>query len=174
MDKQMLFKWMEELRQQCRFALGSFQNLKSCLNSVDTEKVFLFVHAFLSHAFVVSRILWPVRENSQARGEALRNELKIGEDSPLGLKSIQAQLQHPDERFEDWLEGLENRNYVDMNVMPAAAIGQFKQDAFQRSLDPDTFRLELRGASCDLRQVWDELRKLEGTVQFWLRSHHPW
>lgn len=165
---------MEELRQQTRLALLAFQNLKGSLNSVDAERVFLFVYAFLNHAQVVARLLWPARAESQERGRRLRAELKVEESSPLALREISSQLDHVDERYEDWLGGLENRNYVDMNVMPAAAIGEFKQDAFQRSLDPDTFRLQLRGAGCDLRLVVDALRKLESTVQYWLRSHHPW
>jgi hypothetical protein len=174
MDNQTLFKYMEELRQQSRFALLAFQNLKGSLNAIDSERIFLFVYAFLNHALAVSRLLWPIRAESQDRGRQLREQLKVEDSSPLALREISQQLEKVDERYEDWLTGLENRNYVDMNVMPATAIGEFKQDAFQRSLDPDTFRLQLRGAVCDLRLVADSLRKLESNLQYWLRSHHPW
>lgn len=174
MDNRILYKWMEELRQQTRFAMAAFQSLKSALNSVDTERVFLHVSSILTHAAMVSRILWPTRPESRERGERLRAELQVKEDSPLALKDLHREWERPDERYEDWLGNLENPNYVDMNVMPAAAIGDFKQDAFHRSLDPDTFQLQLRGVTCELRPVTDELRKLESAVQFWLRSHHPW
>lgn len=84
------------------------------------------------------------------------------------------QVERPDERLEDWMATLENRNFVDMNVMPVGTIAGFKPDNFQRSLDPENFRLHLRGQACDLRQVADELRKVDNTAQTWLRTHQPW
>ena len=50
----------------------------------------------------------------------------------------------------------------------------FKQDNFQRSLDPDTFQLVFRGDNLDLRRLAEELHRLESAVQVWLRTHNPW
>jgi len=174
MEGPVLYKFMEELRQQARFGLLAFQQLKVSLNTPDSERVFLFVHAFLGHALAVARLLWPTRSGSSERGQCLRTELEVGENSALGLGELRGQLENTDERYEDWLKRLDNRKYVDMNVMPAAALGGFKPDAFQRSLDPDTFKLELRGAACDLRHVADALGQMELAIQYWLRSHNPW
>jgi hypothetical protein len=174
MDNQILYKFMEELRQQCRFAQLAFQQLKASLNTLNPEKAFLFAQAFLGHAGMVSRLLWPERPESKERGECLRKELNVGDDSVLVLREIRRQMENPDERYEDWLNGLTNRNYVDMNVMPVAAIGEFKEDAFQRNLDPDTFKMHLRGGVCDLKSTAEALRKLESSLQYWLRGHQPW
>jgi hypothetical protein len=165
---------MDELRQQCRFAHVAYQSLKTSLNALDSERVFYHVHAFLGHAGVVARLLWPAREASMDRGTRLRTELKVGEGSVLQLRGMRPQLEAEDERFEDWLQGLESANYVDMNVMPVAAISDIKPDSFHRSLDPDTFMFHWRGVACELKPVSEELKALDFGIQSWQKTHHPW
>jgi hypothetical protein len=174
MDNKTLYRMVEELRQQCRFALLGFQSIRSTLNTNDPERVFLQVHAFLGHAVSVSRLLWPNRAESGARGERLRQELKAPADSLLRLTGFREQVDRFDEAYEDWLLGLEDRSYMDMNLMPVGTVQGFKADSFQRSLDTETLRLFLRGTPCDLRKVNDEIRGLEAAAQQWLRTHNPW
>ncbi len=174
MDNRIFFKALEELRQQCRFAQLAFQNVRTTLNEQDPERVFLHVHAFLNHAATISRFLWPARAESKERGDRLRQELKLADDSPLLLQGVRRQVEGFDEAFEDWLAILESPNYMDMNLMPTGTMSGFKADTFQRSLDPDTFKLHLRGAECDLRKIADETRKLDAAIQQWLRTHNPW
>lgn len=174
MDNQVFYKLVEETRLQCRFARFAFQNIRSGANSLDAENVFFYVDAFLSHANNISRLLWPERETSKARGDRLRAELNISDDSPLRLREIQEQLDHFDERVEDWLEPMENRNSMDMNLMPQGTMADYTPDKFNRSLDPNTFQYSLRGSSCELRRVLDEISRLETALQMWFRTHNPW
>ncbi len=174
MENQVIFRTIEEIRQQCRFAQFAWQSLRSSLHAMDSEKTFFYVQAFLSHAHNVSRMLWPARPESMARGEKLRGELKFTDDSPLRLGGFRSQLEDVDERFEDWLADPDHRNYVDMNLMPLGTIADFKPDKFHRSLDPEHFHCHLRGAECDLRKISDELKRAEAAVQRWLKTHSPW
>ena len=138
------------------------------------KRVFFYVHAFLGCVGNLSRLLWPIRAESKARGDQLRADLKVDENSPLRLADFRQQLDQFDERLEDWASALEHRNYVDMNIMPQGTISNYKQDAFHRNLDPDTFQFWWRGDPCNLRALADELRKLDGAVESWLKSHHSW
>lgn len=174
MDNQLFYKLVEETRRQCRLARFAFQNVRSNVNTLDSEKVFFFVDAFLGHVCNVSRLLWPERESSKSRGERMRAELKIADDSPLRLRGIRPQLERFDERVEDWLELPENRNSLDMNLMPQGTISDFKPDRFHRSLDPETFQFSMRGNECELRRVSDEIARLESALQSWFRTHNPW
>lgn len=174
MDPQTTFKFLEELRLHCRFAQFAWQNARSNLQAFDAERTFFHVHAFLNHAATVSRLLWPDRDSSKLRGEFLRKELKVPDPSPLRLREVRPHVERPDELYEDWLATLENKAYVDMNLMPQAAIGSFKSDTFQRNLDPDTVRFELRGVPCELQKVSEALRQLDATAAGWLKSHNPW
>jgi hypothetical protein len=174
MDRKILYRMVEETRQQCRFAQATFQLLRMRLNEPDHEKVFLEVHAFLGHVVMVSRMLWPARSSSAARGESLRAELKVAADSPLRMVGSREQVERFDEAYEDWLMTLSEAGYVDMNLMPAGTMRGSRQDVFQRSLDPDMLTFHLRGVRMDLRRFSDALRDLEAAAQQWLRTHNPW
>jgi hypothetical protein len=174
MDPQIASKFVEELRLQSRLAQFAWQNLRTSLQGLDGEKTFFFVQALLDHALFTAGLFWPQRPTSQDRGAWLRQALKVPEDSPLRLRGLREQLERPDEQFEDWLASLDNKNYVDMNIMPQTALGETKPDTFQRSLDPDTYKLVLRGATCDLRQIADALKQLDITAAAWQRTSKPW
>jgi hypothetical protein len=174
MDNRQLYRMIEEVRQQCRFAQAAFLSLKLRLTEPDHEKVFVEVHAFLGHATMLSRLLWPERAASAERGRTLRTELKIADTSPLRMGAGRAQVERFDEAYEDWLATLPEANYVDMNLMPTGTMLGSREDVFQRSLDPDTLVLQLRGVPIPLRQISDAIRALESAAQQWLRSHSPW
>jgi len=174
MDTKVLYRMIEEVRQQCRFAQTTFESLRLRLNELHQERVFVDAHAFLGHATMISRLLWPSRTESNARGEALRTELGIGTDSPLRMAGARSQVERFDEAYEDWLETLPEAGYVDLNLMPSGTMLGSKEDVFQRSLDPDTLVLRLRGAPIDLRKLADATRALEAQASKWLRTHNPW
>ncbi len=174
MDNQLLYKLVEEVRQQGHFAQFAFQNVRNSLAALDSERVFFYVHALIAHLSNISRLLWPARPESKERGDQLRAELKVDERSPLRLADFRQHVDRFDECLEDWASALEHRNYVDMNIMPQGTISNYKQDAFQRNLDPDRFQFWFRGDACDLRALADELRKLDAAVESWLKTHHSW
>ena len=174
MDNQLFYKLVEEVRQQARFAQFAYQNMRTSLAGMDSERVFFYVHAFLGAVANISRLLWPLRPESKARGDQLRAELKVDDGSPLRLADFRQHLDQFDEWLEDWASSLEQRNYVDMNIMPQGTISNYKQDAFHRNLDPETFQFWFRGDLCNLRALSDELRKLEAAVESWVKTHHSW
>lgn len=173
-DKRLLYRTIEELRQQCRFAQTAFQSLRLRLNELDQERTFLYAHAFLGHAVMISRLLWPNRAESAARGEALRQALAVPADSPLRMSGGREQLETFDEAYEDWLAGLPGADYVDQNLMPTGTMAGSRMDVFQRNLDPDTLMFQLRGQPISLRKVSDAIRALDGSIQQWLRANQPW
>ncbi len=174
MNNQIMFKLLEEIRLQCRFAKFAYENLRLSLQAMDAEKTFFYVQAFLNQARNVSRLLWPARASSQERGERLRKELQVAPESPLNLRELGQHLDASDERLEDWIGAMQNPGYMDFNIMPQGSISAYQQDSFQRNLDPDTYKLIFRGESCDLRQMVDELHRLDSTARVWLATHNPW
>lgn len=174
MDNKTLYRFLEQVRQECRFAQAAFQSLRQRLNEPDPERVFLDVQAFLGHVVMVSRLLWPARSSSAERGESLRKALNVPADSPLRLAGARGQIESFDEAYEDWLASLEGTDYVEMNVMPTGTMAGSKADVFHRSLDPDTLMLRLRGIPFALGRLNEVVRSLDRTAQQWLATHRPW
>jgi hypothetical protein len=172
MENRVLYQLVGEIRQQCRFAQLAWENLKRHLQMNDGERVFLHVHALLSHGINLSKLFWPDEETARTRGDTLRTELKVEVGSPLELREARAQQNRFDAGLVEWL-ALHERP-VDLNIMPQGTLSGFKEDEFHRSLDPESWRLTYRGVSLDLRKVWQETRQVEASAEAWLRSHNPW
>jgi hypothetical protein len=174
LSAQVGFKLLEEIRLQCRFATLAYESVRSNVQAWDPEKTFFYVHALLSHTANVSRLLWPARAESKARGDWLRSELKVTDESPIKMGNLRNSLEASDEQFEDWVAAMETPSYLDFNIMPQGTTQGYRQDVFQRNLDPDTFKLVFRGTSCDLRQIIDQLHRIDSAAQTWLKTHKPW
>jgi len=174
MENKRLYKFIDEIEQQCRFAEFAFQQLNNSLNEQNSQAVFFHTHAFLGHVATLNRLFWPKRQNSLPRGDNLRKELDLADSSALNINTLRNQIELSDETFEDWLNGLPNPEYVDTNLMPAGTISGFNTDTFHRSLDPDTFKFTYRGATCELRPAHDAIRDLRTVIDRWKRTHNPW
>lgn len=174
MDSRIVYKLVEEIQQRCRFVDVAFDQLRASLNEQVPEKVFYHVHAFLGHILALNGLFWPQRQSSLPRGDKLRQEMKIADASGLNIHGLRAQLAAEDESFEDWLNGLRDPNYVDFNLMPVSAMAGMGGDTFQRNLDPETFQFTYRNATCDLKKIHDDTRKLQSAIERWKREHTPW
>ena len=152
----------------------AMQQLRSSLVAADSDRVFLFVHSFLSHSLFLSQLLFPSRKSSSERGADLREQLHIEAGSPLALTSWRPHLEHPDEPFEDWMSRQSELNYLPANVMPTGTLADFKPDAFLRDLDPESLLVHWAGRRCDLKQLAEAVRHLEQQTQKWLKTHQPW
>jgi len=174
MDNRVTFKWLAEIKLQCRFALLAWKQTRSNLAALEAETTFFYVHALLQHSVSLSRICWPIRAESKQRGDQLREILKLKDSSPLQLRDIRGHLDKDDEWLEDWIATQAEVDYVEMNLMPLGTIADYKSDSFQRSLDPETWALELRGITLNLKTIEKEIRHLELKSEQWMRINNPW
>lgn len=171
MEQDLTRKWMEEIRTQCRFAAFAWQQMRSSLIGMDNDKSFFYVHAFLNHATEITRILWPENEDNHGRGESLRKALEIEDDSLLNQASLRRIITRFDERLELWMSTLENPHFLNSNIMPKGTMAGSREDVFVRSLDPETYRLELLDQTFDLRKLNEALSQANQSAERWLNKH---
>lgn len=174
METRVLFKYVEEVRRECGLARMAAGEMRTALAALDPVRASLFVRSVLTHAVAVSRLLWPERVESAARGATLRQELKVPEPSPLQLPTLRKHVARSDETYEDWLQRLPEPDYLEFNLMPAGTMSGSKEDTFQADLDPDTLEFTFRGDTASLAQVNEALRQLDTACDRWLRTHNPW
>ena len=63
---------------------------------------------------------------------------------------------------------------IELELVPQGTLADFKSDAFQRNLDPDTLILVYRGWVCDLRKLESSIRAAESKAEIWMRTHNRW
>jgi hypothetical protein len=171
MENPRLIKFVEELRQQCRFGLIAWQGLHTSLNGMDNERVFFYVHALLDHSRRVAGFLWSENEALSETSAALREGLKVPESSDLKHPDLEHFAGANETQFDRWLNSLSHLHFLPMNVMPQGTMAEFQQDAFLRNLDPDLYVFHWYNRSIDLGQLVNALRQIDSLAESWLRRH---
>jgi hypothetical protein len=125
---------------------------------VEYDRVFFYAHAFLIHAANISKLLWP-KPKSAARGSQLRAILSVPGQSPLNKRSRRNDLEHIDERLEQWIAAKRSQGIDpvlgDMN-MAGSARGS---DGF-RHLDPTSLDYSFQGNTSSLLLMEQECQRL--------------
>jgi hypothetical protein len=95
----------------------------------------VFTRAFLNHAALCSRVLWPAKKDKRDQNIAaeIRACLGIADDSPINSRDVRNSFEHIDERLERWAESGEGSepmmdNYligVEMEMAPEIARRHF-------------------------------------------------
>lgn len=81
---------------------------------VDTHSALNHLQNIVHQAAALSRYFWPSDESHMPRGMYLRSVLQVDDDSPLKSRSVRNQIEHFDERLDDYLK----ESFVG-NVMPS-------------------------------------------------------
>ena len=121
LEKFVLGIFVEEIINQCEFALMSWEYLQECLmkigdnNLYGNNRIFLHIQAFLVAVANISKILFPNKKFA-SRGEELRKVLQVPENSPVENKKFRNDFEHYDERIESWAISSERKIISDMNI----------------------------------------------------------
>ena len=96
---------LEETWLHALVALSEYAALEELLcddENVQSRMVWIRVHSFLTHSAMVSRLVFATGKRS-ARTEYLQRVLLVEQDSPLRDRAARDNVEHLDERFDDWL-----------------------------------------------------------------------
>lgn len=118
-------------------------------NAIDVRNIMRLAMDLIGHAVVIERIITGKGALKSERNRANERAKVLKElypsirftISPIGLNQVRNHYEHFDTKLDEWAVQSNNKNFVDMNVMPAnAVIGPSIQDRL-RSLDPNTMDL---------------------------------
>lgn len=160
MDSHVEEQYLRELLLQADYALVSVQQANAVLEAGPQPLFFRELHAFLSHAAAISRLLWPPRDRGRPAGRAehLRQVLGIGDGHALERRNLRDHLEHFDERLDTWAQETSHGAVIDMNVGPVALIvggPAVGAGDFIRNFDPQTKIFTFRGDAFNVQQLVD-------------------
>jgi hypothetical protein len=149
---------LSEIVTQAKFAEKAADQLT---NSSDSIEVWGSIQAILVATANVSKILWPARKQSKARGKHLRDLLSVDDDNLLSDRTFRNHFEHYDERIEEWVENNNSAVYMDSRIDPFEPTPLSLPQLFHRSYNPTSKTLSFRGESIDLAAVLAELAKIQ-------------
>jgi len=179
MDNYLKRVFINEVNNQCRFAIFAFNNIRISSTNLKLELInnyipFYYIHSFLTHTGNLSKILWPNPndEKLQSRGEVLRQELNIIEDLYIKNRKFRNHIEHYDERIDRWAESSERRNFADMNIMSSlnVILGIDPKDFF-RTFNPEEMIFYFNHDEYHLVQAVKEIEDTYDKSKEWLRRN---
>lgn len=178
MDPHLLDQYVIEVNTQCKFYFAAvrFLNHAQVFNTPGNTIEFLAIHSMLTHAGMISKLLWVPkgsRQRPKEDGEELRRALGM-EDREWSLQSraLRDDLEHFDERIRKWHP--EGGNIFDMCIGDQGAIsaGSGVSIYFNRWFDPSTSVFEIRGTSINLQDLSEEVSELAEMSERRMRQRH--
>lgn len=145
---------------QCKYAFSAVEEMNRLLqtqNPQESANFFRAAHDFVGHASHVSRMLWPSsrKRGAKERGYALRSSLGVDDSDPLSRRGLRNNLEHFDERLDDWVEQSPNRIYIDNIIGPPEAIGgsAVRDKDILRCYNPGTKEFIFQGVRYDIQEL---------------------
>jgi hypothetical protein len=126
-------------------------------DNFDKVEVWCSIQSILVAAGNVSKILWP-NEKHKARGERLRQILKVEKGNVLHDRRFRNHFEHYDERIEDWFNNESSAVYTDLAMNPILRGATASRD--HRGYNSFTNTLVFRGETLDLGEVMKALEEI--------------
>ena len=149
-----------EIVKQTKIAKRADERLQANNDNFDELEVWCSIQSILVAAGNVSKILWPSRKSSAARGEKLRSLLDIDKCNILSDRKLRNHFEHYDERIEDWFEKSRSLGYIDSRIDPLQSNFSNNNTNIHRIYNPLTQTLTFRGESIDLGKVLIALEEI--------------
>ena len=149
-----------EIVMQSKIAERAAERLPATTDHFDPLEVWCSIQSILVAAANVSKILWPQRKRSAARGKTLRTLLNVDDHNLLSDRNIRNHFEHYDERIEKWFENDCSAVYRDSIIDPFESIWGRNPANLHRKYNPVTQTLTFRGESVDLAAILKALEEI--------------
>jgi hypothetical protein len=158
--------FIAEIVKQTKFAKRTAERLQATIDHFDELEVWCSIQSILVAAGNVSKILWPSRKSSAARGEKLRALLDVDMGNLLSDRKLRNHFEHYDERIEDWFEKNRSAVYMDSRIDPFESNWTSNTTNIHRAYNPLTQTLTFRGESVDLGKLLNALEEIRHKCRY--------
>lgn len=152
--------FIAEIVKQTKIAKRAAERLQATIDHFDELEVWCSIQSILVAAGSVSKILWPSRKSSAARGEKLRTLLDVDIGNLLSDRKHRNHFEHYDERIEDWFEKNRSAVYMDSRIDPFESNWLSNTANNHRTYNPLKQTLTFRGESVDLGKLLNALEEI--------------
>jgi hypothetical protein len=147
-----------EIVLQSKIARRAAERLETPPSDVDKQvDIWSSIQSILVATANVSKILWP-NIKYKARGERLRQMLRVEDSNVLSSRKFRNYFEHYDEQVDDWFKNQSSGVYIDLAMNPSLQ-GRFLSGA-HRAYNSFDNTLIFRGESLDLGEVLKALEEI--------------
>lgn len=159
METSLLRQFQREVERQCQFAMIALQDMDEASANSDGKLFWYSVQGLLVAVESISRLLWP--PNQGASREALRENLGVGDDSPLKPREFVERFLRYDESLEQWHESSEHRRFFDSYTEPLDVLAETPPEDRFRGYQLEKNALLFHGESYEIAPVSRAMEELQ-------------
>jgi hypothetical protein len=149
---------ISEIVLQTKIAQRANERLQATHESFDRLDVWCSIQSILVATGNISKILSPIYKKYEARGNRLRELLKVGDDNPLLDRKFRNYFEHYDERIEELFNNTSSVVYRDLAMNPS--FGGASVANVDRGYNSFNNTLIFRGEVLDLNKVLIALEEM--------------
>lgn len=152
---------IDQIALQTKIAFRASERLQATHEVFDTIETWCSIQSILVATGNVSKILWPSKKY-EARGERLRQILRVQENSPLSKRKFRNHFEHYDERVEEWFSNVSGGVYDDLHMNPHLSSGLFgfEPKFTHRGYNSFNNTVVFRNEVLDLNELLDALKDI--------------
>ena len=158
----MLFNTTQALEsaQNIHDVISALADNADLLQPVDTTSCLNEIQSIAIHAAALSKYFWPIGKPYKARGEHLRKRLSVQDDSPLSNRELRNQLEHLDEKLDDYFKAQVFAGYVFPEFFGPEPIRDGPKTLFFRAYFIDSGEFEVLGKRYSIPALVSEIDRL--------------
>jgi hypothetical protein len=161
----LLRQLQREVERQCQFAMIALQDMDEASANSDGKLFWYSVQGLLVAVESISRLLWPPKPEAAEWGAALRENLGVGEGSPLKQRKFVERFLRYDESLEQWHESSEHRRFFDSYTEPLDVLAETPPEDRFRGYQLDKNALLFHGETYELGPVVRAVEELQGKAE---------
>lgn len=148
-----------EIVLQSKIAFRAAERLQDTSDKSDQVEVWCSIQSILCAAGNISKILKPINKDNKARGEKLRQLLKIEDSNPLLDRTFRNHFEHYDDRIEEYFSNSSQGVYIDLAMNPSISGRELNS---HRGYNSFNNTLLFRGEVLDLKEILKALEEILG------------
>ena len=161
METSLLRQFQREVERQCQFAMIALQDMDEAAANSDGKLFWYSVQGLLVAVESISRLLWPPNPRGSERGAVLRENLGVGEDSPLKPREFVERFLRYDESLEQWHESSVHRRFFDSYTEPLDVLAETPPEDRFRGYQLEKNALLFHGETYEIAPISKALEDLQ-------------
>ena len=132
---------------------------------LDTTACLDEVQSIAVHAAALSKYFWPIGKRYKSRGNYLRSKLGVADDSPLENRNLRNQLEHLDEKLDDYFKEQAFSGYVFPEFFGPEPSRDGPKALFFRAYFINTGEFEVLGNKYAMPALVEEVARVHAVLQ---------
>jgi hypothetical protein len=158
-ETSLLRQFQREAERQCQFAMIALQDMDEASANSDGKLFWYSVQGLLVAVESLSRLLWP--PEASERRAPLRENLGVGEDSPLKPREFIERFLRYDESLEQWHESSEHRRFFDSYTEPLDVLAETPPEDRFRGYQLEKNALLFHGETYEIAPISRAVEELQ-------------